>query len=57
MSTDLSFEVRRDRAFEDLAAIIEDAYGERCPDYDYGCATCIAWKTLDDLEKIIEEAA
>jgi hypothetical protein len=48
---------RFDRALADLATIIEDAYGKRCPDYDYGCATCIAWKTLDDMKKIIEEAA
>jgi len=27
----------------DLKRFIEDQYGERCPDYEPGCACCVAW--------------
>jgi hypothetical protein len=46
----------RDRSLADMAEVINHVYGPRCPDYDDGCMTCRAWKLIDDLEKLTDEA-
>jgi len=36
---------------------VEDNWGERCPEYQEGCAICEAWKAYDylfELEKASE---
>jgi hypothetical protein len=39
--------------------LIEDAitehFGERCPDYMWGCTVCAAWKQYDTLREMAQE--
>lgn len=53
--TKKSLKDRRSRALSDLAAIIDDLWGPKCPSYDYGCPTCIAWKALEEMEQLTDE--
>lgn len=32
-----------------IAEAIEEAWGERCPDFDAECHCCRAWKQYDDM--------
>ncbi len=42
---------------EALATIDRDLvrlFGERCDEFEITCAGCIAWRTRDDLELVLE---
>ena len=43
-----------------VKAMVTEYWGERCPEYEEGCACCAAWKLFDEtgkfhgLEEVIE---
>jgi hypothetical protein len=42
-----------------MTNLIEEAltefYGERCPDYEWTCICCVAWKQYDTLCEMVQE--
>lgn len=44
----------RERALNDLSAVITAEWGERCARSEAGCATCAAWTLFDALERLTE---
>lgn len=45
---------RRERGFDDLAAVIEAHYGPRCTRNQGGCVCCSAWAIYDCLERLLD---
>lgn len=43
---------RRREALETLSETISNLYGDRCPDHEVGCATCVAWAIYDIVERL-----
>lgn len=39
---------------QSLRKRIQQNFGKKCPDYVYGCFTCYAWETLENLQDICE---
>ena len=44
----------RERALNDLSAVITAEWGERCARSEAGCATCAVWALFDTVERLTE---
>lgn len=46
-------EVRINETFAAMDRLIVKEFGERCPDFDPTCATCVAWRAREDLHYLM----
>ncbi len=42
------------KALATLDRDIDRLYGERCDEFEITCACCVAWRTRDDLQWLLE---
>jgi hypothetical protein len=52
--SDLKLAERRERGMNDLAAVIQATYGERCSRREGGCTSCTVWAIFDALDTMTD---
>lgn len=48
---------RRERGMNDLAAVLQALYGDRCTRTEGGCFCCAAWAVFDALDTMTDASA
>lgn len=46
----------REKALNLLSAVLTAEWGDRCPRFEAGCASCLVWAAFDMLERITESS-
>jgi hypothetical protein len=41
------------KALRTIREVINDEFGERCPDFEAFCPTCVAWSHFDAVEQAV----
>lgn len=53
-SDETSVAERRERGMNDLAAVVQSLYGERCSRREGGCTCCAVWAIYDALDTMTD---
>ena len=53
--TDLEINTSTEPSNNPIHEAIQFYWGERCPDYEWGCPVCAAWKQYDTLREMAQK--
>lgn len=56
MDDDTPLGARRERGMNDLAAVVQRIYGNRCTRREGGCACCAVWAIYDALDTMTDSS-